>query len=264
MKSVSSYRKVLLFAPSVVSRPLEWQHLSWVAANYLAEHHRKRGSDTTGWLINDTSPSTYDNWQCIAYIKRLREVFTWWWRYYISWLCGWHESSRSATVTSAVLVLQCIYGDTEEATQLWLNAWRSWTITRLTTNSFPHLFLFLCCTEYEFHRSWYCYLKCTFLFFYSQLFIYFLISQKHVYLSSGVFRVSEREGKNVDFEAKSAPPGVQFLEWTFSQTRPQHLWNAHISSQGIYITYIKTAWLVFLWISLHRLYLSSKRLLCTL
>lgn len=100
--------------------------------------------------------------------------------------------------------------------------------------------------------------------FYSQLFIYFLISQKHVYLSSGVFRVSEREGKNVDFEAKSAPPGVQFLEWTFSQTRPQHLWNAHISSQGIYITYIKTAWLVFLWISLHRFYLSSKRLLCTL
>lgn len=57
-------------------------------------------------------------------------------RYCISWLCGWHQSLHSAAVTSSVLFLQCIYGDTEEATQPWLNAWRSWTTTRLTVNCF--------------------------------------------------------------------------------------------------------------------------------
>lgn len=59
-----------------------------------------------------------------------------------------------------------------------------------------------------------------------------LFNVKHSHLSSGVFRVSEREGKNVDLQAKSTPPGVQFLEWTFSETRTQHLWNAHLSPQG--------------------------------
>lgn len=72
------------------------------------------------------------------------------------------------------------------------------------------------------------------------LLLLFLHFNENILFSLGVFRVSEREGKNVDFKEKSAPSGVQFLEWTLAQSRTLHLWNAHLSPQGIniYCTYL--------------------------